>query len=46
MKAIPHPSLGLAMPVTEFVVAVRIWLGIVKSITKLSIPSVTDGDRA
>ena len=28
LKAIPNPSLGLAMPVTEFVVAVRIWLGI------------------
>ena len=26
LKAIPNPSLGLAMPVTEFVVAVRIWL--------------------
>ena len=28
LKAIPNPSLGLAMPVTEFVVAVHIWLGI------------------
>ena len=28
VKAIPNPSLGLAMPVTEFVVAVLIWLGI------------------
>jgi len=27
LKAIPHPSLGLAMPVTEFVVDVGIWLG-------------------
>ena len=28
LKAIPHPSLGLAMPITEFVVAVHIWLGV------------------
>ena len=28
LKAISNPSLGLAMPVTEFVVAVSIWLGI------------------
>ena len=28
LKAIPHFSLSLAMPVTEFVVAVRLWLGV------------------
>jgi len=28
LKAIPHPSLGLAMPVAEFVVAARLWLGV------------------
>jgi len=28
LNAIHNPSLSLAMPVTEFVVAVRIWLGI------------------
>jgi len=28
LKAIPHPSLGITMPVAEFVAAVRIWLGV------------------
>ena len=28
LKAIPHPSLGLTMPVAELVVAVHLWLGV------------------
>ena len=28
LEAVPHPSLGLAMPVAKFVVAVCIWLGV------------------